>query len=380
MIQAEAVEFSVSEFVSVFNQTLEYAYSGVVIYGELANFRVSKDKWIYFDLKDEDANINFFGTLYNLPGPLENGMMLKVRGMPRLHPRYGFSITVTSISPAGRGTIKRLSDLLKIKLENEGLFATERKRTLRYPPQKIGLITSTQSAAFTDFIRIINNRWAGLNIQTINVSVQGDQAAEEIIQAIETFSTISEPPEVLVIIRGGGSPEDLASFNNEKLVRSVAASRIPTLVAIGHEVDVSLAELVADMRASTPSNAAELLVPDKKAELLRLLSVPAHLRANLTQRLKAQSLLLGQAQGQMTSIIKLKFERERIKVSEQSRLVAALSPRNILRKGYAIVYANGQVSDGRSLKTGSIVSIELYRAAFEASVLKKRKGTRYGQK
>lgn len=379
MIQSAAVEFSVSEFVAVFNQTLEYAYGGVVIYGELANFRVSKDKWVYFDLKDEGANINFFGTVYNLPGPLENGMMLKVRGLPRLHPRWGFSVTVTSISPAGTGTIKRLSDLLKIQLENEGLFAIERKRSLNYPPKRIGLITSVQSAAYADFTRIINNRWSGLEIQTINVSVQGDQAVDEIIDAIKTFSTVSEPPEVVVIIRGGGSPEDLAAFNNEILVRAVAASRVPTLVAIGHEVDISLAELAADKRASTPSNAAELLVPDKNTELLRLANIPIQLRANLMHRIKAQRDSLNQTKELIISIITHKLTRERLRVSEQSRLIAALSPKDILKRGYAIVYENGHVSDGRELKTGSIVSIELFRAAFEASVIKQLKGTGNGQ-
>ncbi|MGH7233954.1 MAG: exodeoxyribonuclease VII large subunit [Candidatus Saccharimonadales bacterium] len=375
-----SVEFSVSEFVSVFNQTLEYAYGGVVIYGELANFRVAKDKWVYFDLKDEGASVSFFGTVYNLPGPLEEGMMLKVRGMPKLHPRWGFSVSVASISPAGSGTIKRLSDLLKIQLQQEGLFALERKRLLPYPPQHIGLITSTQSAAYADFIRIISNRWAGLDIETINVSVQGDQAVEEIIEAIKLFSALPKTPEVLVIIRGGGSPEDLAAFNNEMLVRAVAASRVPTLIAIGHEIDVSLAELAADKRASTPSNAAEVLVPDKKAEMARLSSLLPQLRAQLAQRLKAVAANLNQTQGTLHYLVKHKLELERIRLSERARLIAALSPKDILKRGYAIVFANGSVSDGSTLKPGSIVSIEMSRAAFTASILKKAKGTTFDGK
>lgn len=376
-----AVEFSVSEFVAVLNQTMEYSFSGVIIHGELANFRVAKERWVYFDLKDEESSVSFFGTVYNLPGPLEDGMMLKVRGLPRMHPRWGFSVTVSSIAPAGSGTIKRLSELLKAQLEREGLFAIERKRGLKYPPKRIGLITAIASAAYADFTRIIDNRWAGLEIQTYNVSVQGDQAVEEITQAIKYFSDASEPPEVVVIIRGGGSPEDLAAFNSEAVVRAVAASRVPTLVAIGHESDISLAELAADRRASTPSNAAELLVPDKQVELTRLANLPLQLKANLLQRLKSARGSLAQTEAYLRTLIEHKLSRERARVGEQSRLIAALSPKDILRRGYAIVYSDGHVSDGRDLKTGSIVSIELMRTAFEASVIKQLKGHKsYGSK
>ncbi len=370
----QAVEFSVSEFVAVLNQTLEYSFGGVVIYGELTNFRVAKDKWLYFDLKDETASVHFFGTIYNLPGPLEDGMMLKVRGLPKLHPRYGFSVSVSTIAPAGSGTIKRLSELLKAQLEQEGLFDVARKRLLPYPPQRIGLITAQSSAAYADFTRIIDNRWAGLEIEVYNVSVQGDQAVEEITQAIKHFSDMPKLPEVLVIIRGGGSPEDLAAFNAEAVVRAVAGSRVPTLVAIGHESDISLAELAADRRASTPSNAAEFLVPDKKVELERLKALPAQLNSMLLNRLKSLSDGLVQTERLLMAYLEHKIEREQSRVNELSRLIAALSPKDILRRGYAIVYANGKASDGTSLKAGSIVSIELARATFSAKLLKKLKG------
>ena len=368
------VEFSVSEFVDVLNQTLEYGFGGVVIHGELANFRIAKDKWLYFDLKDELASVSFFGTVYNLPGPLEDGMMLKVRGLPRLHPRWGFSVSVSAIAPTGSGTIKRLSDLLKVQLEKEGLFDVSRKRLLPYPPRRIGLITAQSSAAYADFTKIIDNRWAGLEIQTSNVSVQGNQAIEEITQAIKYFSALPQPPEVLVIIRGGGSPEDLAAFNAEAVVRAVAGSRVPTLVAIGHESDISLAELAADIRASTPSNAAEILVPDKKVELEQLRILPAQLRSLLLHRLKSLTDGLIQKELLMRSLLEHKIEREQSRVGEQLRLVAALSPKDILRRGYAIVYQDGHTSDGTKLKPGSIVSIELARSAFNAKVLKRLKG------
>src|SRR4051812_26943568 len=128
MPQPEDISFSVSDFVAVFNQTVEYAYPSVTIVGELANFRISKNRWVYFDLKDAYASVRFFGTVFQLPGPLEDGMLLQVRGVPRLHQLYGFSITVHFIQPSGEGAIKKAADLLQTKLAAEGLFDADRKR------------------------------------------------------------------------------------------------------------------------------------------------------------------------------------------------------------------------------------------------------------
>ena len=253
MLASEAsLELGVSEFVGLLNQTLDFAYPNVVIVGELANFRVSKNRWVYFDLKDEHSSVKFFGTVYNLSGPLEDGMLLKVHGQPRLHNLYGFSVNILSLQPTGEGSIRRAADLLRSKLAAEGLFDEARKRLLPYPPTRIGLVTSKQSAAYADFIKILNARWQGIDIALIDVQVQGEVAPSQITAAIEQFSAAAEPPDVVVIIRGGGSAEDLASFSTEIVTRAVAGSRIPTLVAIGHEVDLSLAELAADHRASTP--------------------------------------------------------------------------------------------------------------------------------
>lgn len=370
-----SLELSVSDFVAVLNQTLEYAYGSVVIYGELANFRVNKNRWVYFDLKDEQAKLAFFGSVYNLPGPLEDGMMLKVRGVPRLHPQYGFSVLVNNISPSGVGSIKRLNDLLAIKLEKEGLFAAERKRPLPYPPKKIGLITSMQSAAFSDFMKILNDRWVGVEILCADVGVQGEGAPAEIVQAIEHLSVLAEPPEVLVLIRGGGSPEDLAAFSNEQVTRAVAASRLPTLVAIGHEVDVSLAELAADRRASTPSNAAELIVPDRALALSQLAKIPLQLQFMVDRRLKQALDGLEQELALMNGCVEEKIKGHQMKIADYTRLLAALSPKDILMRGYAIVRAAGVASDGTDLASGSIVSIEMAKVNFTAGIKQIRKVT-----
>lgn len=339
----ELITVSPSEFVALLNQTLEFAYPSVVVEGELANFRISKGRWVYFDIKDDGASVKFFGTVYNLPGPLEEGMVLRVTGTPRLHPLYGFSVTIQAISLSGEGTIKKAFDLLLAKLTVEGLFEQTRKRDLPYPPGHIGLITSSESAAYADFVKIINARWGGLQIDVADVQVQGDPAAGQIVRAIEYFNALGEPPEVLVIIRGGGSADDLQTFNTEVVTRAVAASRIPTVVAIGHEVDTSLAELAADLRGSTPSNAAELLVPDRthllrelalaRLEIGRLLSAGVQ---NGKKDLALQAEILADA---VTRV--MVHSRESIDYAK--KLLNLLNPQNILKRGYAVVRSGKKV-------------------------------------
>jgi exodeoxyribonuclease VII large subunit len=370
-----AVELGVSDFVALLNQTLEMAYANVVITGELANFRISKNKWVYFDLKDELSSVKFFGTIYNLPGPLEDGMILKVRGQPRLHPLYGFSVTVMSMRPAGEGTIRRAAQLLQAKLTAEGLFDTARKRPLPYPPSRIGLTTSKQSAAYADFVKILNARWRGLDIQLIDVQVQGEPAPAQITAALEQFNTEAEAPEVIIIIRGGGSAEDLAAFSTEQVTRAVASSRVPTLVAIGHEVDWSLAELAADQRASTPSNAAELLVPDRTQTMLAL-------KVATTQLQQAGQVQLRTATGRLEhQVVNLQqgwlqtLQRTTTRLQAQQQLLAAVNPTAILRRGYAIVrQAQQSVRSVSALQTGAIVDVQVSDGRFSATVTK-LKGT-----
>ena len=365
---------SVSEFVALLNQTLDYAYPSLIITGELANLRVSKNRWVYFDLKDDEASVKFFGTVYQLPGPLEDGMLLKVRGSPRLHSLYGFSVTVQNIQPAGEGTIRRAAELLRQKLLAEGLFASERKRSIVYPPRRIGLITSNKSAAYADFIKILAARWGGVAIELIDVQVQGEPAVGQIVGAIEQFNAQAEPPDVLVLIRGGGSAEDLAAFSSEPVTRAVAASRVATLVAIGHEIDVSLAELAADRRASTPSNAAELLVPDRGAILAQLKDYTLQLQRD-AQGVVAQShQQLQQAKTDLTLQAERLIKNEIQRLQGRQQLLAVLNPAAILRRGYAIVRVGGQVvRRAAHLKLGDIVDVQLADAVFEAGVSNIRK-------
>lgn len=376
MLPIQDIELSVSEFVALLNQTLEFAYPSVVVHGELANLRVSKNRWVYFDLKDEDSTVKFFGTIYQLPGPLEDGMMLKVRGTPKLHNQYGFSVNVLSIQPQGEGTIRRAAELLQAQLSKEGLFDPARKRSLPYPPTRIGLITSKQSAAYADFIKILNARWRGIEIYLIDVQVQGEIAPAQIVKAIEQFNALVVPPEVLVIIRGGGSAEDLAAFSTEVVTRSVAASRVPTLVAIGHEVDLSLAELAADLRASTPSNAAEFLVPDRQTVIEQLGRLTGQLEQYVQRRIinaKQQTTdSITELEHQIINVIKQANQN----LHDSSRLLQAFNPDAILRRGYSIVRTADKqlLRSNVGIKTSDIVSVKTANGQFEASVTKTKVG------
>jgi exodeoxyribonuclease VII large subunit len=366
--------FSPTDFVAVVNQTLEYAYPRVIIEGELANFKISKNRWVYFDLKDEAASVSFFGTIYQLPGPLEDGLMVRAIGVPRLHPRFGFSVTLESLVPVGQGALKKAADLLLQKLDKEGLFDPKRKRPLPLAPQKIGLITAAKSAAYSDFIKILNERWGGVEVLFADVYVQGDKAPLQLVNAIEYFNQ-SKHPEVLVITRGGGGAEDLAAFNDERVVRAIAASRAPTLVAIGHEVDISLAELAADMRASTPSNAAQILVPDRQHELILLAQKRDGLEKLLEQEFTQQAQQLKDSNVAIQSSLEQLFRGESEKLVNYHRLISLFDPQAALRRGYAIVTKEQTyIHSARQVSVKDELNVRLSDGTIQTEVTKVNNG------
>ncbi len=366
----DAIVFTPTDFVGVLNQTLEFAYPIVTIEGELSGFRVSKNRWVYFDLKDDISSVPFFGSVFQLPGPLQDGLTVRVVGSPRYHPKFGFTISFQSITPVGEGSLKKAADLLLRKLTVEGLFEDSRKRTLPDLPENIGLITAAGSAAAADFIKILNERWGGLNVWLSDVYVQGEQAAGQIIAAINHFNQLPDPPEVLVITRGGGSEQDLAAFNDERVVRAVASSRIPTLVAIGHEVDISLAEMAADKRASTPTNAAMILVPDrahKIAQLQTTLSCVVRRIEGIAQ--EQTNLLKTQAEAIAASTNNL-FNKNREYLQSAHRLAGVYDPSAVLRRGYALVRSQGKhIASIKLVKANDLLVINLSDGTIKAKVI-----------
>lgn len=370
-MDGQEMVFQVSDFVAYFNQTINYAYPSIVIEGEIANFKISKNKWVYFDLKDEMSSVKFFGSVFSLSGPVENGMMVRVAGTPSLHNLYGFSINFRSVRPVGEGSLKKASDLLREKLKKEGLFDESRKKYVTPTPQTIGLIASIESAAYHDFIKIINNRWTGLDISVYNVGVQGIMAIEQNISAIEYFNGIDNPPALIVMTRGGGSKDDLAVYDDERLVRAVATSRLPTVVAVGHEIDVSLAELVADLRASTPSNAAEMITPDKQSVIAELKTRRTQLNGILQSSIDRQYRFLNQIKQSINQSIGKELERKKSELSSYRQLLRALDPKAVLKRGYAIVRTEAKVvNSAKSLVNGQEIVIEMSDGSISSTVNK----------
>ena len=331
-------EFTVSQAIAVFNQILDTATPSIVVIGEVANFKVNQGKWVFFDLKDETGLLSCFMPVYQLRMALEDGMKVRIAARPNITKWGKFSLTIRTVKPVGEGSIKKSFELLKKKLAAEGLFDEARKRPLPWLPQHIGVISSVDAAGYRDFIKIISSRMGGLTIDVISTQVQGAAAADQIIAAIKQFNEMVNPPEVLAILRGGGSRDDLAVFDDEKLVRAVAASRIPTITGVGHEIDITLIDLVADKRASTPSNAAELLVPDRR-ELL------AGTNDKLSQMVLALSRQLDRHYNDlMTRTMQLQQSMERVladsvqRAKSLSQTLAAYDPKAVLKRGYAIVW------------------------------------------
>lgn len=351
--------FSVSEFVAIANETLSYAFPVLELAGEVSSFKISKNKWVFFDLKDASATVSCFMTVFNLRVPLEDGMRVVVSGTPKLTDFGRFSFTVSAVKPVGEGSIKKAFDLLKEKLTREGLFDPARKRPLPADLSTIGLISSTTAAGYADFLKILNARWGGLKIQVANVGVQGASAADEITQAIDLFNE-RVPVDVIVIVRGGGSRDDLAVFNDELLARKIAASKIPVLTGIGHEVDESLADLAADVRASTPSNAAELLVKDKHAEISRLRDNCASLSRYLAHYLDSLVSANRSALSNLQQGINAKISQALADLQSQRTLLESFNPEAVLKQGYAILSGD--------LSPGSVLEIQTYQNLIKAKV------------
>lgn len=354
--------FSVSDFIAVTNQTLEYAYPSVQLEGEVSGFKVNQGKFVFFDLKDEAASVGCFMMVWQLRLPIEDGMKVIISAKPKLTQWGKFSLTVTSIKPSGEGSLKKSFELLRAKLAGEGLFAAERKRLLPAIPRHIAVISSTQSAGYADFVKILNDRWGGVKVDVAHVQVQGDPAPDQMIQAIKYFNSVEQLPEVLVIIRGGGSADDLSAFNDELLVREIAASRVPTLVGVGHEVDESLADLVADVRAATPSNAAQLVVPDRREVIDGVKRQVRQLIPRVEQAISLQLDHLAQLRQQMLQATEDQAAMSFSQLEQSKRVLAQADPQKILQRGYAIIRGEPAL--------GATIEIETKRSIMKAEVKK----------
>ncbi len=345
------ISLSVSEFIDICNQSLDYAFPDLIVEGEVASFKVNQGKWVFFDLKEEDSSVSCFIVLSQLKTALTDGMKVRVKATPRLT-RWGkFSLTVRQVMPVGEGSIKKSFELLKKKLAAEGIFDPAKKRPIPQGLTKIGVISSTGAAGYIDFLKILDNRWGGMQIQTINTQVQGMAAPEQIVHALEYFNQQAQV-EAIVIVRGGGSADDLSAFNDEGLARAIAASRIPVMTGIGHEVDESLADLAADVRASTPSNAAERLTYDRKDMSRRIQENIFTVRRMILENIKHEQERLNGIVDEIRTQILQKLQQVHSHLAETRKILASLNPENVLKRGYAII--SGKISPGAELQITTV--------------------------
>ena len=379
---------SVSELSDYINQTLEYAYPSVVVEGEVSSFKISQGKWVFFDIKDSQTTLGCFMSIYQLNTPLEDGMLVRVVAQPKLTTWGKFSLTVKSVELAGEGSVKKAFELLKLKLEKEGLFALDHKRQLPQYPKKVALVTSKQAAAYNDFVTILQDRWGGVVVDHLQVQVQGSSAPQQIVEAIEYFNMKAADYDALVIIRGGGSAEDLQAFQTEPVARAIYSSEIATIVAIGHEDDISLAELVADLRAATPTDAARLLVPDKKSVISQLeasISLQSELTLKILQR-ESDKLTrfhnslrfvidsavsdLSSKQYRLDSAISTAINSSHTEFAVLSQKLTSLSPQSVLDRGYAVVsYEGRSVSSSSTLKNNDNIMVQLAQGKLTAKII-----------
>lgn len=385
---------SVTELREFIDQTLKYAYPLVVVEGEVSGFRINQGKWVFFDLKDSETTISCFMTKHQLKTVLEDGMLIRVVATPNLTKWGKFSLTVKEVELAGEGAARRAYELLKAQFESEGLFVAERKRSLPEYPQRIGLITSRDAAAFNDFITIARDRWPLVEVCHIHVHVQGLQAPTDIVAALNQLNAIGDDLDAIVLIRGGGSAEDLQAFNQEDVVRAVYTSSIPVIVGIGHEDDISLAELVADVRASTPTDAARRLLPDQqevKQHLDHLWSrssvamvrnfdrVDQVIRHFIQQRLRLLERLadrLEWAQIRLQMVMNKKLEALQYKIALAAQMLAGVDPERILAQGYAIVRQGSKViRSPLELRREEPVLVQLQQGVIQLRVVNNREVT-----
>ena len=272
--------FSVSEVTKAVRGVIESAFDEVWIEGEVSNFRQQASGHQYFTLKDAAAQLScvFFarGGAWRKTVALQDGMLVQARGKLTVYEARGqYQLNVSLVQAAGAGLLQAKFEALKRKLAAEGLFDAERKRGLPQFPRAVGIVTSPTGAALRDMLNVLTRRAPWLRVIVSPARVQGDGAAAEIARALDDLNQLAArgiaPVDVIVLARGGGSIEDLWEFNDEPLARAIAASALPVVSAVGHEIDFTIADFVADLRAPTPSAAAELIVPDT-AELLRMLA------------------------------------------------------------------------------------------------------------
>lgn len=368
--------------------------SDVIVCGELSGFtRHYKSGHLYFTLKDENASVKgvmFRGQARLLNFEPQNGMRVLAYGRATLYERDGaFQLYVDYMRPFGAGAAQMAFEALYKKLEAEGLFAPERKRPLPPVPRCIGVVTSKTGAAWQDVQTVIARRWPQTKLLLAPVTVQGLEAERSIVAGIRALDR-DPRPEVILVTRGGGSKEDLWIFNSERIARAAAACRKPLVSAVGHEIDTTILDYVADLRAPTPSAAAELCVPDRREFLQKIAILQENIQKSMQNRLQicynrfsmtaAGAGMQNQRRAMARRAQDLERVQDAVQLAQQHRtrrageslrsaaaLAQSLNPYGILARGYAIVTQDGAVRTVDALCPGQ--NITLHGAGAEADCI-----------
>ena len=396
--------YTVAEITQDIKLILENTFAQVWVEGEVSNFRPHPSGHSYFSLKDKNAILKaviFARTALETKFKLEDGLQLICYGKIDVYPPHGqYQLIIEKVEPKGIGSLQLALEQLKKKLEKEGLFTQEHKRPIPYLPSRIGLVTSVSGAAIKDILKVLDRRFGDVHVVVSPVQVQGDAAKDEIASAIDNFNRyneelpLKERIEVLIVGRGGGSIEDLWAFNEEIVARAIYNSSIPVISAVGHERDWTIADLVADMRAPTPSVAAELVVPEKSELRLQVEEQVESLNLSMSHALELlrQELIGAQKKLSLLNPVTL-LNQHKEKVLDLARQIfvrtehflklrqagfntaieklSSLSPLNILARGYSITFkmpGEEIIKDKQTLKSGDIIKTRLHKGEILSKV------------
>ena len=345
--------FTPSLLVNTINQNFNYNYPLITISGEVANFKINQNKFVFFDIKDSNSTVNCFMMLFAMKMPIQDGMQIIAKVEPKITDWGKFSLTVKEIKPVGEGNIKKSLDIIKDKLAKEGIFDQSRKRLIPRSSNNIAVISSTEAAGYADFIKIINERWGGIKIRVAHTQVQGESASKQIINAIDYFNQVQDLPDLIVIIRGGGSANDLMAFNDELLARTIAGSRVPVITGIGHEIDCTLSDLAADFAGSTPSNVAQIITRDRQDEIIYLNNYINNFSKKIVHILDEKKNEINITINNIHSYIMHNIDNELHNLNSKIRLLDNLNPQKVLSQGYALVRGRVEINSIIDIETNS---------------------------
>ncbi|MFC1517046.1 exodeoxyribonuclease VII large subunit [Candidatus Margulisiibacteriota bacterium] len=359
--------------------TNDMVLSGLMVQGEISNFKEYKlgGTW-YFTLKDEFSQIRcviFSNVIPKIKFTPENGMTVIAKGKVSVFEKRGeYSLQVFYMEPEGKGAEAMALEQLKKKLSAEGLFAAERRKALPSFPRAVGIITSPSGAAVHDVITVAKRRDPGIQLIVLPAVVQGTAGPASVIKAVEQGNAWDNI-EVLILARGGGAQEELGVFNDEGVARAIAGSKVPVVSAVGHEVDITIADLVADVRAPTPSAAAELVVPDIESFKVKVRFFLDGLRSALQDQAQELKQRLDQALEGLKEELLYKLEKQKDSLRHALESLEHLNPLLILKRGYSVTLSGttGKViSDVAAVTKGEKLETKVEKGTIISSVISKK--------